>query len=108
HAQRPAPYNRSVLDAERSAERFTERGGTGVIVRFAWFYGPDPLLRDLLKIVKRGWAPFPGAANAYWPSVAHEDAARAVVAALGVFAGAYNVCDDEPLTRREFADAMAS
>lgn len=107
HPQRPAPYNRTVLDAERSAERFAARGGVGVILRFAWFYGPDPLLRDLLNVVKKGWAPVPGSPDAYWSSIAHEDAASAVVAALGVAPGAYNICDDEPLTRREFADAAA-
>ncbi|HEV7993841.1 MAG TPA: NAD(P)-dependent oxidoreductase [Gemmatimonadaceae bacterium] len=105
--QRPAPYNRSVLDAERSAERFTTSGGTGVVLRFAGFYGPDPFLREMLRAVRRGWSPLSGAAHAYWSSVAHHDAATAVVAALDVPAGAYNVCDDEPLTRREWADALA-
>ena len=30
----PVSYNRSALDAERSANRFTESGGTGVVLRF--------------------------------------------------------------------------
>ena len=34
---RPAPYNRTLLDAERSAERFTEEGGEGIILSFAAF-----------------------------------------------------------------------
>ncbi|HKO15566.1 MAG TPA: NAD(P)-dependent oxidoreductase [Gemmatimonadaceae bacterium] len=104
---RPAPYNRTVLDAERSAARFTERGGTGVVLRFAGFYGPDPMLRDLLGVVRRGWAPLPGTPDAYWSSAAHDDAATAVVAALDVPAGIYNVCDDEPVTRREYAALLA-
>jgi nucleoside-diphosphate-sugar epimerase len=104
--QRPAPYSRTVLDAERSAARFTAGGGAGVVLRFAGFYGPDPMLREMLGVVRRGWAPLPGPANAYWSSVSHEDAAAAVLAALDVPAGAYNVCDDEPLTRREWADAL--
>lgn len=37
----------------------------------------------------------------------HEDAAAAVLSALEVPAGAYNVCDDEPLTRRALADVLA-
>jgi nucleoside-diphosphate-sugar epimerase len=106
--QRPAPYNRTVLDAERSAMRFTERGGAGVVLRFAGFYGPDPFLRDMVGVARKGWSPLPGPPNAYWSSVAHEDAATATVAALGVPAGAYNVCDDEPLTRREWLDALAA
>lgn len=104
---RPAPYNRTVLDAERSAMRFGEGGGTGIVLRFAGFYGPDAFLRDMLGVVRRGWAPLPGAAGAYWSSVAHEDAAAAVAAALDIPGGIYNVCDDEPLTRREFADVAA-
>lgn len=104
---RPAAYNRTVLDAERSAERFTERGGAGIVLRFAAFYGPDPVLSSMLSVVRRGWSPLPGPAGAYWSSVAHEDAAAAVVAALDVPAGPYNVCDDQPLTRAEFAAVLA-
>jgi nucleoside-diphosphate-sugar epimerase len=105
--QRPAPYNRTVLDAERAAESFTARGGAGVVLRFAGFYGPDAMLRETAGIVRRGWGPLPGGAGAYWSSVSHQDAAAAVVAALDLPAGAYNVCDDQPLTRREWADALA-
>jgi 2-alkyl-3-oxoalkanoate reductase len=105
--QRPAPYNRTVLDAEHSANRFTAGGGTGVVLRFAGFYGPDPFLREMLGVVRRGWAPLPGRSGAYWSSVSHEDAASAVVTSLSLPAGAYNVCDDEPLTRRAWADALA-
>lgn len=105
---RPARYNRSVLDAEGSAARFTAAGGVGVVLRFGWFYGPDAFhVRDMLRMVRAGWAPLPGAAGAYWSSVAHDDAASAVVAALGAPAGVYNVVDDEPLARRDFAQAVA-
>lgn len=107
HAQRPTRFNRTVLDAERSAARFSDGGGTAVVLRFAGFYGPDRLLQDMIDAVRRGWAPFPGAPDAYWSSVSHEDAARAVITALDVPAGTYNVCDDVPLTRRQWADALA-
>ena len=36
--QQPAGYNRSLLDAERSAERFSRGGGADVVLRFAAFY----------------------------------------------------------------------
>jgi nucleoside-diphosphate-sugar epimerase len=104
---RPVSYNRTVLDAEGAAARFSAGGGTGVVLRFAGFYGPDALLGDLLKVVRRGWSPIPGRSDAYWSAVSHDDAAAAVVAAVSVPAGIYNVCDDEPLTRRELADALA-
>ncbi|HET7621553.1 MAG TPA: NAD(P)-dependent oxidoreductase [Gemmatimonadaceae bacterium] len=105
--QRPVRYNRTVLDAEHSAERFGERRGEWVVLRFAWFYGPDSFLPEMAKVVRNGWAPIPGAADAYWSSVSHDDAASAVVATLTAPPGAYNVCDDEPLTRREVVDAIA-
>lgn len=105
--QRPSSISRTVLDAERSAMRFGERGGTGVVLRFASFYGPDPLLRDLVRVVRLGWAPLPGAADAFWSSIAQEDAASAVVASLDVPSGVYNVSDDEPITRRAWNAAIA-
>ena len=45
---RPASYNRTTLDAEASAERFGRGGAMGVVLRFAWFYGPDPMLKNIL------------------------------------------------------------
>lgn len=106
---RPARYNRTTLDAERAAARITAAGGAGVVLRFGAFYGPDATQLDyMMRSVRAGWAPLPGAAGAYFSSVAHDDAATAVVAALGVPAGVYNVVDDAPLTRRAYADALAA
>ncbi len=107
-AIRPARYNRTVADAEQSAARFTQSGRTGIVLRFSNFYGPDARqTRDLITVVRKGWAPIPGSADSYFSSVSHDDAATAVVAALGIPAGAYNVTDDEPLQRREFFDTLA-
>ncbi len=105
----PSHYNASVADAERSAVRFSEGGGTGVVLRFSFFYGPDARLTgDLIKLAQKGWAGIPGRAEAYISSVSHNDAATAVIAALQLPAGVYNVTDDEPLTRREYFDVLAS
>jgi 2-alkyl-3-oxoalkanoate reductase len=106
--QRPAPNNRTVLDAEAAAGRFTRAGGTGVVLRFAGFYGPDAFLRALLGMVRRGWSPLPGPPGAYWSSISQRDAAAAVVAALAVPEGTYNVSDEAPLTRREWGEALAA
>jgi nucleoside-diphosphate-sugar epimerase len=106
-AIRPARYNRTVVDAEQSAARFTKRGGNGVVLRFAMFYGPDAFqVQDLIKLVRRGWAPLFGP-NGFTSSITHDDAATAVVAALGVGPGIYNVGDDVPLLRREWIDILA-
>jgi nucleoside-diphosphate-sugar epimerase len=104
----PDPYNRAVVDAEQSAARFTETGGIGVALRFASFYGPDSrFLRDMAAMVYRGYSPLPGPLGAYMPTVHHDDAAAAALAALDLPAGVYNVVDDQPLTHRELVDSLA-
>lgn len=105
---RPVRYNRTVLDAEHSAAEFTRRGGRGVVLRFAGFYGPDSShVPEMIRSVRTGWSPLPGDPNAFFSSVSHDDAATAVVAALGVPAGIYNVVDDEPLRRGELVNSLA-
>lgn len=105
----PARYNRSVLDAEASNRRFTQSGGTGVTLRFAFLYGPgDPFTKQMLDTIRHGWMPFFGRRDAYLATVTQHDAAAAAVAALGVSSGSYNVVDDEPLTRDEFARVVAA
>jgi len=85
---RPARYNRSTLDAEAAAERLTKSGGAGVVLRFGMFYGPDDAAtRQLLDAVRRGWFPPFEKPQGYTRWLAHDDAANAVVAALGVPAG---------------------
>ena len=104
----PVAFNRTVLDAERSAGRFTGEGGAGVVLRFAGFYGPDAAhVPELVRAVRAGWAPLPGSPGAYFSSVSHDDAAAAVVASLTVPGGIYNVVDNEPLTRRDYFGTLA-
>jgi nucleoside-diphosphate-sugar epimerase len=104
----PAGYNRTALDAERSVERFTSGGGTGVVLRFAALYGPDALMREMLNVIRKGWAPLPGDPSAYFTSVAQSDAGSAVVAALAVPAGTYNVAEDDPMRRGEWLRSLAA
>jgi nucleoside-diphosphate-sugar epimerase len=104
----PERYNRTVADAERAAERFTQAGRSGIVLRFAAFYGPDAMqLTDLVRALRLGIAPLPSSPAAYISSISHDDAAAAVVASLSAPAGAYNVSDDEPLTRRAYFDTLA-
>lgn len=105
---KPARYNRSVLDAERNAARFAASGGTGVVLRFAALYGPDHLFLEMLDVIRKGWSPLPGEPTAYITSLAQDDAAMAVVAALGVPSGTYNVAEDQPLRRGEWVGSLAA
>jgi nucleoside-diphosphate-sugar epimerase len=104
----PERYNRTVADAEGAAERFTQAGRSGIVLRFAAFYGPDAMqFSDLTRALRLGIAPLPSSPAAYISSISHDDAAAAVVASLNAPAGAYNVSDDEPLTRRAYFDTLA-
>ena len=104
---RAASYNRSVLDAEASAMRFASSGGTAVILRFAFLYGPNDAFSDqLITMARAGWLPLLGRPEAYFPMVTHDDAASAVVATVEAPAGTYNVVDDQPFTHREIAAAL--
>jgi 2-alkyl-3-oxoalkanoate reductase len=104
----PVRYNRSVADAEASADRFSRSGRVGIVLRFGAFYGPDAFqTADFIKWVKRGWAPMPGSASAYISSVSHDDAAAAAAAATTLPPGVYNVVDDRPVTHREFFESLA-
>ena len=79
------------------------------MLRFAYFYGPDSAVtREMMQSVKRGISPLVGPADAYYSSVSHDDAAAAVVEALHLPAGTYNVSDDEPVTRMEWLESLAN
>ena len=105
----PAAYNRTVLDAESAARRFSGAGRTGVTLRFAAFYGPDSApLKDFIRMIRKGWAPLPGRPRGFISSVSHDDAAKAVVAALDAGPGEYNVVDDEPVRREVYAGTLAA
>lgn len=104
----PVGHSRTVEDAEAAAARFSATGGVGIVLRFGAFYGRDAFqTTDLVRWVGRGWAPLPGPAGAYVSSVSHADAASAAAVALGLPPGVYNVVDDEPVTHREYVDALA-
>ena len=104
----PPKYIESVSNAESAAAEFTRSGGAGVVLRFSMFYGPDSSLTlDMLNAVRNGFAPTFGGGSAYMSSIYTDDAASAVVAALSVPAGVYNVTDDVPLRRRDAFDLLA-
>jgi nucleoside-diphosphate-sugar epimerase len=108
----PTAVTRSALDAEATIARFTADGRTGVVIRFAQFYGPGAThsVQAVRMAARFGVAPTIGDAHGYLSSIHRDDLGPAVVAALGAPAGVYNVGDDEPLRRSElhavFAEAL--
>jgi len=87
---------------------FTEQGGTGVVLRFGLFYGPDSSQTlEMINLARRGWAALPGPEERYLSSISHDGAATAVISALGAPAGIYNVSDDTPLQWHEYFSALA-
>src|SRR3989449_3898825 len=105
---RVARYNRAVLDAEAAAARVTRDGGTGVVLRFAYFYGADSdFTQDAIRYVRRGRAPVLGSPNGFISSIAHADAAAAATSALAGPPRTHNVSVERTARRREFADALA-
>ena len=99
---------RSMLDAERATEAFTRAGGRGLSLRFSAFYAPyAQSTLDTLRFARRRMFPVAGRGDNYFSSIHVDDAAAAIVAALPLPAGVYNVTDDEPLRMREYAEAIS-
>lgn len=104
----PPAFAAAVAAAEAHTRRFTERGGVGVTLRYGAFYAADsPQVRDMLGVARRGLFPLPEPSDGYRPWVHIDDAAAAVVSALDVDAGPYNVVEDRPLTGTEHVDLLS-
>jgi len=103
------PMARANHAAEASARRFTSAGGAGVVLRFGWFYGPGAThSEEFFALARRRVCVMMGPPDTYVSSIHVADGGAAVAAALTVPAGTYNVVDDEPLTKRAYADALAA
>lgn len=97
------------LAAEANTSRFTAAGGIGVVLRFGWFHGPGATHSEqFLALARRHVCVQIGRHDSYVSSIHVADAGAAVAAALHAPAGTFNVVDDEPLTARSYADALAT
>lgn len=105
----PYPSARGNVAAEASAARFSDAGGRGVVLRLGLFYGPGARHSEqLLALAHRHVVPLIGDRRSYLSSIHMEDAGTAVAAAVHVPAGTYNVVDDEPLTKHDYAQALTA
>jgi nucleoside-diphosphate-sugar epimerase len=87
-----SPLLRSALVAEQQAERFARAGGRGVVLRLGLLDGPGA----------GKYPPFAG----YGATLHVDDAGRALVSALLLPSGTYNVCrDGERVSSDRFAQA---
>ncbi len=94
--------------AEAEVARFANGGGAAVVLRFGMFHGAESEQTQLtVALARRGFTLALGRPGAYMAMIEVDDAARAVVASLHAAGGIYNIVDDEPLTRRDYADALA-
>jgi nucleoside-diphosphate-sugar epimerase len=97
------------IAAEENARRFSDSGCVGLVLRFGWFYGPGAAHSEqMLAQARHHIGMILGPPGGYVSSIHLEDAASAILAALQAPAGIYNVVDDEPLTKRQYADALAA
>jgi len=97
----------TALTAERNAcDLF---GGESIVLRFGLFVGPDSRSTQVALETARGGASIAaGPPGAYRPTLWLDDAATAIVAALHVPAGTYNVADTDPPTNAEIDAALAA
>ena len=102
----PDAFMQPTLDGERATLDGARHGIDGVVLRFGFFYGPGCRMEEQLSAVRSGVSPLLGSPDAYQPAIHIEDAAAAVVAALEVAPGVYNIAD-EPLTKRRWVEALA-
>src|SRR4051794_15742849 len=97
----------SALTAERNARELF--AGDTVVLRFGLFTGPDSgSAQAALQAAREGASIAAGPPGAYRPTLWLDDAATAIVAALEVPAGTYNVCDADPPTNAEIDAALAA
>ncbi len=102
------PLNETVRDAEAAANSVVERGVDAVVLRFAMFMAPESGHMLMVKaIAQKGLYGLVGRLEDYISFICADDAAAAVVTALTIPSGTYNVAESEPTTRAEHRKALA-
>jgi nucleoside-diphosphate-sugar epimerase len=101
--------NRTVLDAEAAAASVAQHGAVPVVLRFAMFMAPESAhMKMVSDAARRGIFGLIGQLESYISFIHADDAASAVVAALDIPTGIYNVAEADPLTRAMHREALAN
>ena len=104
----PSTIGRSALEAEARTNDFALSGNVGIVLRFGAFYGFDSSHTiDTVRFARHGFALNIGTESAFISPITTDDAASATIGALRASSGIYNVVDDEPLSRKDYYDALA-
>lgn len=102
------PIARGNHSAEANARRFGDTGADAVILRFGLFYGRGARHSEQVMAMAVHHIGFQaGRPDSYVSSIHLGDAASAVTAAIDCPSGTYNVVDDNSVTARDNALAMA-
>jgi nucleoside-diphosphate-sugar epimerase len=104
----PVPNRKSqaaTTAAAASAAGFAASGRTGVVLRFGQLYGSDRNSTEVLERARAGKPVVLGRPDGWLSPLHPQDAADAVVAALTIGSGTYNVCEN-PVLRSHWAAAI--
>lgn len=86
--------------AEQAARLFADLGGDSVVLRLGWTGGRgEAITRQVVAAARRGWRLIDGDPAAWVAMITESDAACAVLPALTVPPGTYNVTDGCPVTQ---------
>jgi nucleoside-diphosphate-sugar epimerase len=105
--QPTAGFMKSIVDAEAMVNEFGARYGGAVVLRFARIYGAGRASDAFTSMVQKRQMPVVGAGANFVSSVHIDDVGSAVLHALTVSAGTYNVADDEPMRQAEYNQHVA-
>lgn len=97
----------SALAAEAHVARFSEAGGTGVVLRLSRLYGPGSASAEYVNAVSARKVPVVGKGDNFVSSLHSDDAGSALAASLAAPGGTYNVTDDEPVRSKDYAGILA-
>jgi nucleoside-diphosphate-sugar epimerase len=103
-----APLLRSVIEGETMVNEFGAQGGEGVNLRFGNLYGPGRASDAYIALVQKRQMPIIGKGFNYISNIHVDDLGSALLHALTVAPGTYNVADDAPMLQTEYVRLVAA